>query len=165
MNGRISVIFEIKRINELYDLTRFPGVSLQTRTDIINAMGIDIEGLTTNEGGRFTQKQLSVGLQYLLNHESPHKQKSSSEKTNSPDEALLGELSTVKGFLEKVYSKKGDDGIQCKEFIREVVRYYIDINCKDKMDGIQSGSAQDKSTSPTITKALLAMTLPCLHHS
>lgn len=51
---------------ELYDLNKFPGVSQQTRTDIINTVGIDVNGLTLNEGGKFTEEELCEGLRYLI---------------------------------------------------------------------------------------------------
>jgi hypothetical protein len=53
-------------LSQLYDSNQFSGVSQQTRTDIINALGIDIESVTVNEGGIFTAKQLCEGLRYLL---------------------------------------------------------------------------------------------------
>lgn len=56
----------IKELKELYDPKIFPGVRPETRTDIINTVGIDVNGLTLNEGGKFTKEQLCEGLRYLL---------------------------------------------------------------------------------------------------
>jgi hypothetical protein len=56
----------IKELKELYDPKIFPGVRLETRIVIINAIGIDVNGLTLNEGGKFTEEQLCEGLRYLL---------------------------------------------------------------------------------------------------
>ncbi len=56
----------IKELNKLYDPKIFPGVSPETRIDIINTVGIDVNGLTLNEGGKFTEAQLCEGLRYLL---------------------------------------------------------------------------------------------------
>ncbi|WP_342219880.1 hypothetical protein [Rickettsiella endosymbiont of Miltochrista miniata] len=56
----------IKELNKLYDVNKFPGVSAETRTDIIGAIAFDVEGLTLNEGGKYTEKELCEGLRYLL---------------------------------------------------------------------------------------------------
>lgn len=51
-------------IKDLYE--KYPKVSSQTKTDIIGAIGYDIEGNSENEGGKFTKEQLVQGLRYLL---------------------------------------------------------------------------------------------------
>lgn len=52
--------------NFLYNPKNFDGVSLQTRTDIIGLIDLDIDGLAQEEGGKFTHEELCKGLHYLL---------------------------------------------------------------------------------------------------
>lgn len=53
-------------LKSLNDTENYKGVSPETRTAIIGAIGIDVEGLTTEEGGKFTEDELVTGLRYLL---------------------------------------------------------------------------------------------------
>ncbi|MGC1854939.1 MAG: hypothetical protein WA659_06165 [Candidatus Aquirickettsiella sp.] len=51
-------------------------------------------------------------------------------KIDPPKKELLDELQTVKQILERGYDRPGDDKEQCKQFIKEVVRYYIQVISK-----------------------------------
>jgi hypothetical protein len=51
------------RLNALYDDTRFSGVGMQTKTDIINTIGIELDEDTEK---KFTKAQLQEALHYLL---------------------------------------------------------------------------------------------------
>lgn len=53
-------------LKSLNDTDNYQGVSPETRTAIIGAIGIDVEGLTTQEGGKFSEDELATGLRYLL---------------------------------------------------------------------------------------------------
>ncbi|WP_218813487.1 hypothetical protein [Rickettsiella endosymbiont of Dermanyssus gallinae] len=56
----------LEDLKTLYDPKSFKGVGSQTRTDIINTINYDIEGLTQEEGGEFTYQELCNGLHYLI---------------------------------------------------------------------------------------------------
>jgi hypothetical protein len=54
------------QLKELYSSPDYPNVSAQTRTDIIGALGIDLQGITVNEGGKFSLKELHQALRYII---------------------------------------------------------------------------------------------------
>lgn len=54
------------QLKELYDSPFYPNVSSQTRTDIIGALGIELQGITVSEGGKFSLEELNQGLRYIL---------------------------------------------------------------------------------------------------
>lgn len=53
-------------LQSLHNPVNYRGVSPETRTAIINAIGIDIEGLCKQQGGKYTEEELIRGLRYLL---------------------------------------------------------------------------------------------------
>ena len=53
-------------LHYLHNTDYYRGVTPETRTAIINAMGFDIEGLTKQEGGKYSEQELISGLRYLL---------------------------------------------------------------------------------------------------
>ncbi len=66
-------------------------------------------------------------------------------KIDPPKKELLDELQTVKQILEHGYDRPGDNKEQCKQFIKEVVRYYIQaISKKNNIELDQPHAAVTK---------------------
>lgn len=90
------------KLTELYDPNNFPGVSPETRTDILGAIGLDLnEAKEDVDNKKFTQAELTQALHYLLGKKA---------KTNTKvSDLIVYEGSGVKlDVLDPFYFRKSD---------------------------------------------------------